>query len=157
MSKQLSNPICPNCRYDLTGLIEEGASANCPECNIISTFESASLRLSRSKSIRRAVVLLFVVPIIVATWSFLFFQIWDYEEDGIFTIGFIPLVSVINLVPITLIVFLVKELKIRRKIPNANIYPTIWISLAWIILPAITSILLCFYVIIKWAEAIAGY
>ena len=70
---------------------------------------------------------------------------------------FLPIAFLLYYIPITVIVLLVKEWRVRRRVSKNHINPAAWVSLFWIVVPASISLWLSFSIMILWVEAIASF
>ena len=69
-------PTCPTCNYDLTGLIEQGSSATCPECGHVVDFETTLPRPWFIESTKKPILIatippsaMFTMIIILGEWA----------------------------------------------------------------------------------------
>lgn len=55
-------PVCPSCGYDLYGILSPGASINCPECGMLSTYQQSLDANKPPATIKHAVLGVLVIP-----------------------------------------------------------------------------------------------
>ena len=154
MTKPIT-PTCPNCGYDLTGLLEPHASVQCPECSERTTFQFATITISRWPTIRRAFIWLIAAPLIATfiSWRLLYTDGWYDGFAG--ELGLMLVVMQEFYLPIALITFLVKEWRIRHRLQR-HFRPSGWISAFIILIYGATSITLGMRVLYMWMSSIAS-
>lgn len=150
------NPTCPTCGYDLSGIIHEDGTVTCPECDTDTTAELASRVVSRWKAVKRALIMLLAAPLAVCAYSYTIYTKWEYGNDSLFEIGFVPLGLTFYYILIASLVLIILEWRARHKNKHRRITPSVWLCLAAIILPAAISIGACFLVMVPWAVAMAS-
>jgi len=154
MSEYQSKPTCPACNYDLTGLIDQGASATCPECNTNSTYGQATYRKPRTPTIKIALVFLLAIPSIysLASWAIIrsATSLAGAELAGImffFLNAYLPVY--------TIVLFVVEYNSRQRHKPyNFRLSPLAVVLL--ILLCTGISELLLWMSFMEWVEAVAN-
>jgi len=148
-------PTCPNCGYDLTGLIEPDSSAACPECNTQSTFAQAIYRKPKTPTIKRALIWLFLIPTIASffSWALLYL---GTRLEGAELVFFLFIIFFNIAIPIYAIVLLVQEWKSRLRIQAYYFRLPVTAAILIIILCAGLSELILWLSIMDWVEAIAN-
>lgn len=149
-------PICPNCGYDLTGLIKPEASTDCPECNAHSTYAQATEHISRYSSLRKSVFLLLIAPQFIHLWSYLIYSKWDaLSEVALITLGFIPVAFMFWYVLTITIIALVSEHHARKGKAHSKIKPSKWVCYTTILICVLITMTVNAVVGGLWADAIA--
>lgn len=105
---------------------------------------------------KRALIMLLAAPLVICLYSYVVYLSWEYENNGLFVIGFVPLGFTFYYILIASIILLIMEWRARRKNKHIRTTPSAWIILAAVILSATISVGACFLVIIPWADAIAS-
>lgn len=79
-----TQPICPCCGYDLSGLVEPHNSCTCPECNTETDYQSATTQIPQRIALHRVVLLLLLVPLILTaiTWELMHYTGKRYNDLG---------------------------------------------------------------------------
>ena len=100
--------------------------------------------------------MLLAAPLSICLYSYLVYLSWEYGNDGLFVIGFVPLGLTFYYILIASLVLTILEWRARHKNKHRRVKPSVWLCLAAIILPAAISIGACFLVIVPWADAMAS-
>jgi predicted RNA-binding Zn-ribbon protein involved in translation (DUF1610 family) len=148
---------CPSCNYDLTGLIpDKKIHINCPECNKETTYALATNRASRWQTIRIAFLIQAVIPLFISICSYGIYTQWEYDNETLFTLGFLPVVFSPPGILISFVVITITEWNDRHKLPKKHFFPNTWITGTGILLSAAIGFTATFTLIGIWAEAIAS-
>ena len=156
MTAKPTKPICPNCGYDLSGLIEPETTATCPECSTESSYQAATEMHSRWNAIKWVLILLWAIPMSITAYSFAIYTQWSYEDDLLFVIGFVPL-GLAHYYMIAITAMLVyKEIKARRPLRHARKKPAGWVFIFFLLTSIACSLTISFMVLIQWASDLAS-
>lgn len=152
----MCNPTCPNCSYDLTGLINPDTPVDCPECNTHSTYAQATTRISRYPALQKSVILLFIAPQLIHLCSYIIFQSWEYSDNTLFAIGFIPVGLMFWYLLVATIILLVSEYRARKGKARSQVQPSSWVSYLAILICVLITMGVNMPLIGLWAAAIAS-
>ena|GEM_PF-5110544 len=156
MPNTTTKPICPNCGYDLSGLIAPETTVTCPECSTESSYQAATEMHSRWNVIKRVLILLWVIPMGVTVYSYTIYTQWSYENDFLFEIGFLPLAFVqFYMIAITAMLTY-KEVKARRPLRRARKKPAGWVFVFFLLTSLACSFMLSLMVLGQWASDLAS-
>lgn len=106
------HPVCSQCNYDLSGLIEPGDSCVCPECSKVTTHQLAMTRRKRPPTFRIALVWVLIFPCAWAVFTFLLFSYGAKRGGDVFLI---PSLLILLHIPITTPALCVIEWKSRKE------------------------------------------
>lgn len=117
-------PTCPACIYGLTGLIDQGSTATCPECNTQTTYEEAAV--PGLPKIKQALFWLLIIPVLLTTiaWQLLLYTGSRFNNTGDM-VAIVFITVQLLYIPISTYLFLRKvQLKARREKPSKRMYLT---------------------------------
>lgn len=100
-----------------------------------------------------AAILLLAVPLPITGFSYILYLNKGYEDN---TFAFLLVMALFWHTLITTIILLIKELKFRHRTTHTHIQPARWISILWIILPAVLSMWLSQSVLMLWTAWMAS-
>lgn len=150
-------PLCPNCGYELTGLISHETAASCPECNTSSTYAEAIKHNRRFPSIQKSLILLFIVPQAFHIISYISYLNWNgVDEDALFANGFTPVVLMFwYLLVVTAILISVERESFTSK-ARARTCRNGWASYLTILFCEVITMAVNLKIFGLWAAAIAS-
>jgi len=148
-----TKPICPNCGYDLSGLIAPKKTATCPECSTESSYQAATESQSRWNAIKWYIILLLVIPMILNTASYF---LLDPTNDTMLKLGFFPVVMLPLVILVATPIFLHDEWRTRRLSTRKPLSPPDYVSGFFIVGPAIVSFLVSLFMALAWTLTFAG-
>ena len=147
-------PTCPNCNYDLTGLINQGSSATCPECNTHTTYLQAIAPRVITPTLKHAIIWIFAIP---SGWMALF---WAQLNIGNSLDGAgLPYISGLILMlylPIFSLALLIMEWRLRRRNSAKRLKPS-FLKVALIVITCFAvSMTWNWIVFMDWVEGVAS-
>lgn len=153
-SDSTTNPTCPTCNYDLTGIIRDDNFATCPECGTTSTNLQAMYRKPPTPTIKRALIFLLVVPSLISlgTWAMLY--LGNRLQGAELT--FICFAFLNLFLPIYTTVLLVQEWRSRRRVQAYYFRLPVSVTVLVIFMCTAVSELFLWLGMMDWAEAIAS-
>lgn len=147
-------PACPECGYDLTGVIAAEGFAHCPECGRWLTWATATAPRDRWRTVRWAAIVLLGVPLPIAAasyWLFAASTTLDY-----FLLGFLPPVFMGLYIPVAVVCLLVVDARRRGRNKGRRRRLPWWASVLLILAMGSVSMAACVRVAILWLEALAS-
>tara|TARA_R110002072_G_scaffold42064_4_gene117443 strand:+ start:569 stop:1042 length:474 start_codon:yes stop_codon:yes gene_type:complete len=151
-----TKPICPNCGYDLAGLIEPETTATCPECSTDSTYQAATEAQSRWNVLMWDLILFLVIPMAINLIAYLIVQVAPRELFEVLYILILPYL----LLPLVLLVAIPTALVVegtkRMHLGKAQRKPAGWIFVICIVIPGTFSLLLSLAISLIWLVSMSG-
>jgi predicted RNA-binding Zn-ribbon protein involved in translation (DUF1610 family) len=149
-----TQPTCPSCGYDLSGLVEPHSSYTCPECSTETSYEKATTRKPPTQTIKLALIFVLAIPSAWGIFSWALLYLGAMLDGAELILILSPLC--ITSIPILSIVLLILDWKSRKRCGN-HLFRIEFSAVAFVIIcsAAISEMILLFS-LADWAEAIAS-
>ena len=149
-----TTPTCLNCNYDLTGLIEQGSSAACPECNASTTFAQATAPKMYTPTLKQALVWILAVP----SGLMIFANAWLFVggRSVVAVLAMLPALVITLFLPIYTPILLYLEWQFRKSDQSHSLLPSFKMMALIILACFIISMSINLVFGIAWLETIIG-